>query len=111
MAKVKYDYIKVRVSEGERAVLESTVEAGRASTLSDAARKLAFGQKANSDLTESMTQYLQELAGIREDFRKLVYAQLENETLYEPDLVRMEREISSLSKSVAKMAKAIRKGL
>jgi len=111
MAKAKYDYIKLRVDEAERAMLEGMVKAGQAPTLSDAARKLAFAEKANFDLAESVTQYLQEIAQIHLEMRPLIFNQLENRALLENDLMQLERQVAELAKSAAKLSKAVRKGL
>ena len=103
----KYDYIKVRVNEEERAQLEKMVEDGEASTLSDAVRKMAFAPKL--DKTELITKYLSEISAAHSELTKLIYAQLENKMLYEPHIMRMEREHAKLLKSAAKFVRSMRK--
>lgn len=103
----KYDYIKVRVNEEERAQLEKMVEDGQASTLSDAVRKMAFAPKL--DKTELVTKYLTEISTAHGEITKLIYNQLENRALHEPDIMEMERELARLSKSAAKFVRAMRK--
>lgn len=105
----KSEYIKVRVTDEERAKLEEMIQNGKASTLTDAIRKLAFVKETTTDAYDSVTQYLQTIANLQQDIRTLIYAQIENQKLYEPDVMKIERKIAELSRNAAKFARAVRK--
>lgn len=107
----KYDYVKVRVNEEERAMQEGMVKAGQASTLTDAIRKLAFAKEASSDSAVAVSQILKEVSVIHTEITKLITKQLAYKELYEPDIMRMEQYVVKLGKIVVKLSKAVRKGM
>ena len=98
----KYDYIKIRVNEIERAQLQAMVDDGEVSTLSDAARKIIFAPQLND--CEKMDKCLQEIAAAHQDLCVLVRSALDGKELFEADVVRMERNVAEMARSVAKLS-------
>lgn len=98
----KYDYIKIRVNENERAQLQSMVDSGEVSTLSSAVRKVLFAPQRND--CEKLDKCLCEIAAAHQDLCKLVQSSLDGKELFEADVVRMERKVAEMARSVAKLS-------
>lgn len=107
--KSKYDYIKLRVNEDERALLEKMIDDRKVKTLSDAVHKLAFDSQPSTDPTDVVTQLMQEVAGAHQTLRTLIFTSIENGILHESEIIKMEREVAELSKRTAKLSRQLRK--
>jgi len=105
----KYDYIKCRVNEEERRILESMVAAGEVASLSDGVRKLAYGRRIQSH--DIMQSFLQEISGAHNALAELVRSGVASGKLTEADIVLMEREVRRLVLSAAKLSREIRRGM
>ena len=104
---MKYDYIKVRVDETERKLLESMVGADGTTSLSDAFRKMAFDK--NSDAQTVLLGYLAEVSAAQQSLSELIRSGITAGAVIEADVMQMHREIHKLQKSAARLTRDFRK--
>lgn len=103
----KYDYIKVRVDESERKLLESMVGADGTTSLSSALRRMAFDK--GWDFRFVLLDYLGEVSAAQQSFSELIRSGITAGALTEADIAQMQREIHAMQKGAARLAREFRK--
>ena len=105
----KYDYIKVRVNESERKLLEEMVGVDGTTSLSDAVRRMAFDK--GWDFRFFLLDYLGEIAAAQQSLSELIRSGITAGTLTEADVAQMQREIHTMQKNAAKLSRDFRKAV